>query len=42
MIKSCTEEEIANDLKEVINKTVRDSQVMASQAMGSMMGMPQA
>lgn len=41
LIKNFSEAEIAEDLKTVINKAVRDSQGMAAQAMGNF-GMPQA
>lgn len=41
LIKNFGEAEIAEDLKAVINKAVRDSQGMAAQVMGSF-GMPQA
>ena len=41
LIKNFGEAEIAEDLKAVINKAVRDSQGMAAQAMGSF-GMPKA
>ena len=41
LVKNFTEAEIAEDLKAVINKSVRDSQGMAAQAMGNF-GMPQA
>lgn len=42
LVKNFTEAEIAEDLKAVINKAVRDSQAMAAQAMGGFGGMPQA
>lgn len=42
VIKNHTEEQIAEDLKAVINKAVRDSQGMAAQAMGGFGGMPNA
>ena len=41
LIKNFKEAEIAEDLKAVINKAVRDSQTMAAQTMGDF-GMPQA
>ncbi|OUO56183.1 YbaB/EbfC family nucleoid-associated protein [Candidatus Avelusimicrobium gallicola] len=41
LIKNFKEAEIAEDLKAVINKAVRDSQTMAAQTMGNF-GMPQA
>ena len=41
MVKNFTEAEIAEDVKAVINKAVRDSQGMAAQAMGNF-AMPQA
>lgn len=41
-VKDFTEVELAEDLKAVINKAVRDSQAMAAQAMGGFGGMPQA
>lgn len=41
LIKNFKETEIAEDLKAVINKAVRDSQTMAAQTMGNF-GMPQA
>ena len=40
--KNFSEAELAEDLKAVINKAVRDSQMMAAQAMGNFGGMPQA
>ena len=42
LAKNFTEAELAEDLKAVINKAVRDSQAMAAQAMGGFGGMPQA
>ena len=42
LAKNFSEAEIAEDLKAVINKAVRDSQMMAAQAMGNFGGMPQA
>jgi DNA-binding protein YbaB len=42
LVKNFTEAEIAEDLKAVINKAVRDSQAMAAQAMGGFGAMPQA
>ena len=42
LAKNINETELAEDLKAVINKAVRDSQMMAAQAMGSLGGMPQA
>lgn len=42
LVKNFTEAELAEDLKAVINKAVRDSQAMAAQAMGGFGGMPQA
>ena len=41
LAKNFSEAELADDLKAVINKAVRDSQGMAAQAMGNV-GMPQA
>lgn len=41
LIKNFTEEQIAQDVKEVFNKAVRESQGLAMQAMGNM-NMPQA
>lgn len=41
IVKNFAEKDIAEDLKAVINKAVRDSQGMAAQAMGGF-GMPQA
>ena len=41
LIKNFKEAEIAEDLKAVINKAVRDSQTIAAQTMGNF-GMPQA
>ncbi len=41
LIKNFKEAEIAEDLKAVINKAVRDSQTMAAQTMGNF-GLPQA
>lgn len=40
--KNVSEEELAKDIKEVFNKSVRDSQAMAAQAMGGFGGLPQA
>ncbi len=42
LVKNFTEAELAEDLKAVMNKAVRDSQAMAAQAMGGFGGMPQA
>ena len=42
LAKNFTEAELAEDLKAVINKAVRDSQAMAAQAMGGFGTMPQA
>ncbi len=42
LAKNFTEAELAEDLKAVINKAIRDSQAMAAQAMGGLGGMPQA
>lgn len=41
LIKNFTEEQIAQDVKDVFNKAVRDSQGLAMQAMGNL-NMPQA
>ena len=41
LIKNFSEGDIAQDVKEVFNKAVRESQAMAAQAMGNF-GMPQA
>ena len=41
LVKNFGAAEIADDIKAVFNKAVRDSQGMAAQAMGSF-GMPQA
>jgi len=41
LIKNFTEEQIAQDVKDVFNKAVRDSQGLAMQAMGNF-NMPQA
>ena len=40
LIKNFSEAEIAEDLKTVINKAIRDSQALAAQAMGNF-GLPQ-
>lgn len=40
LVKNFTPEQIAEELKAVINKSVRDSQGMAAQAMGNF-GLPQ-
>lgn len=37
-IKSANNTELENDLKDAINKAVRDSQAMAAQAMGDLAG----
>ena len=42
LAKNASETELAEDLKAVINKAVRDSQMMAAQAMGNFGGVPQA
>ena len=42
LAKNFSEAELAEDLKAVINNAVRDSQMMAAQAMGNFGGMPQA
>ena len=42
LAKTANETDLAEDLKVLINKAVRDSQMMAAQAMGSLGGMPQA
>lgn len=42
-VKDFSREKLAEELKAVINKAVKDSQAMAAQAMGGMVGnMPQA
>ncbi len=41
LIKNFSEGDIAQDVKDVFNKAVRESQAMAAQAMGNF-GMPQA
>ncbi len=41
LVKNFSEAEIAEDLKSVINKSVRDSQALAAQTMGNF-AMPQA
>lgn len=41
LIKNFSEGEIAQDVKDVFNKAVRESQTLAAQAMGNF-GMPQA
>ena len=40
MVKNFTEADLAQDIKDVFNKAVRDSQAMAAQAMGNF-GLPQ-
>ena len=40
--KTVSETELAEDIKAVINKAVRDTQMMAAQAMGSNFGIPNA
>ena len=42
LAKTANETELAEDIKAVINKAVRDSQMMAAQAMGGLGTMPQA
>ena len=42
LIKNFSEAEIAEDIKAVFNKAVRDSQAMAAQAMGGFGAIPQA
>lgn len=42
LAKNFSEADLAEDLKAVINKAVRDSQMMAAQAMGNFGGVPQA
>lgn len=42
LAKNATEAELAEDIKAVINKAVRDAQMMAAQAMGSNFGIPNA
>ncbi|MCQ2410411.1 MAG: YbaB/EbfC family nucleoid-associated protein [Elusimicrobiaceae bacterium] len=42
LAKNFSEAEIAEDIKAVFNKAVRDSQAMAAQAMGGLGAMPQA
>lgn len=39
LVKDFSREQLAEELKDVINKAVRDSQAMAAQAMGGMAGM---
>ena len=39
LVQSFSREQLAEELKDVINKAVRDSQAMAAQAMGGMAGM---
>ena len=39
LIKNFSKEQVAEELKTVINKAVRESQGMAAQAMGGMAGM---
>lgn len=41
LAKNFSEAELADDLKAVINKSIRDSQALAAQAMGNF-GLPQA
>lgn len=38
--KTVTEAELAEDIKAVINKAMRDAQMMAAQSMGSSFGIP--
>ena len=42
LAKNASETELAEEIKAVVNKAVRDSQMMAAQAMGNFGGMPQA
>ena len=42
LAKTASETELAEDVKAVINKAVRDSQMMAAQAMGNFGDIPQA
>ena len=40
--KTVSQTELAEDIKAVVNKAVRDAQMMAAQAMGSNFGIPNA
>ena len=40
--KNATEAELAEEIKNAVNKAVRDTQMMAAQAMGSNFGIPNA
>ncbi len=40
--KTVSEAELAEDIKNALNKAVRDTQMMAAQAMGSNFGIPNA
>lgn len=40
--KTVSETELAEDIKNALNKAVRDTQMMAAQAMGSNFGIPNA
>lgn len=42
LAKTATEAELAEEIKSAVNKAVRDSQMMAAQAMGSNFGIPNA
>ena len=40
--KNCTEAELGEEIKDAFNKAIRDSQMMAAQAMGNNFGIPNA
>ncbi len=42
LAKNVTEAELAEEIKNAVNKAVRDTQMMAAQAMGSNLGIPNA
>ena len=42
LAKTATEAELAEEIKSAVNEAVRDSQMMAAQAMGSNFGIPNA
>ncbi|MBP5430285.1 MAG: YbaB/EbfC family nucleoid-associated protein [Elusimicrobiaceae bacterium] len=42
LAKNCSEAELGEEIKAVVNKAVRDTQMMAAQAMGSNFGIPNA
>ena len=40
LVKNLSEEELAEEIKVVFNKAIRETQIMAAQAMGNNLGIP--